>query len=451
MNQNADQKPSGDGGNVKAPGAAPALADADSGDASPAPASNEPVDIAATHLTKAEIEKAKALGFKPVSETVLPLSNTAVQQLRAPAGVSRGKAKAMLLEQMPLGKFAVNHTYHIFKDQEGDADKPAGPCADAACMPAALINWQGSLRSCTKDVKIGIIDTSFDLSHPAFRELKVSSGQFLGGEQPSPLDWHGTAVLSLLAGDPKSGTPGLIPDAHFLLATAFKTDASGNASTDSIRLVAALEWMNKLDVKYVNMSFSGPRDPLVEAVIQRMRREGVVFIAAAGNQGPVAPPSYPAAYPDVIAVTAVNRNGQNYRHANRGDYIDVAAPGVDVLAALPDGRTGFKTGTSFAAPFVTAIVATQQASTMTTKAVWKPELLSHLAVRDLGPPGPDPIYGQGLALAPASCTRPDNGAIVAAPASKPPRENLPPPMGAGMGIGDWGPAMITTSGGKAAD
>jgi hypothetical protein len=415
------------------------------------PSSNQPIEIAATHLTTAEIEKAKALGFKPVSETVLPLSNTSVQQLQAPRGVSRSQAKAMLLQQMPLGKFAVNHTYHIFKDQEGDADKPSGACADNSCLPAALIKWQNTLKSCTKDVRIGIIDTSFDLTHPAFRELKVSSGQFLGGEQPSPLDWHGTAVLSLLAGDPKSGTPGLIPDAHFLLATAFKTDASGNASTDSIRLVAALEWMAKLDVKYVNMSFSGPRDPMVEAVIQRMRREGVIFVAAAGNQGPVAPPSYPAAYPDVIAVTAVNRKGENYRHANRGTYIDVSAPGVDVLAALPDGRTGYKTGTSFAAPFVTAIVATQQAASMTTRAVWKPELLSHMTVRDLGPPGPDPIYGQGLALAPASCTGPSGGTIAVAPVPGQRRESLPPPMGAGMGIGDWGPAVIKTSGGEAAE
>jgi Subtilase family len=181
-----------------------------------------------------------------------------------------------------------------------------------------------------------------------------------------------------------------------------------------------------------------------------MRREGVVFIAAAGNQGPVAPPSYPAAYPDVIAVTAVNRKGENYRHANRGSYIDVSAPGVDVLAALPDGRTGYRTGTSFAAPFVTAIVATQQAASMTTQAVWKPELLSHLAVRDLGPPGPDPIYGQGLALAPTNCTGSGNGTIAAAPSPGKARESLPPPMGAGVGIGDWGPAVIQTSGGAEA-
>ncbi len=246
-------------------------------------------------------------------------------------------------------------------------------------------------------------------------------------------------------GDPRSGTPGLIPDAHFLLATAFKTDASGNASTDSIRLVSALEWLEKLDVKYVNMSFSGPRDPMVEAIIQRMRREGVVFIAAAGNQGPVAPPSYPAAYPDVIAVTAVNRKGENYRHANRGAYIDVSAPGVDVLAALPDGKSGYRTGTSFAAPFVTAIVATQQATAMTTRAVWKPELMSHMTLRDLGPPGPDPIYGQGLALAPVSCTTPEGSGGTIAAGTPRSREDLPPHMGAG------GPTIINTSGGAEAE
>jgi hypothetical protein len=276
-------------------------------------------------------------------------------------------------------------------------------CKGDQCFASSLIKWHSDLRSCSKDIKVGIIDTSFDITHPAFKRLKRSSGEFLNGEAPSAHDWHGTAVLSLLGGDPASNTPGLIPDANFYLATAFKTDEAGNASTDTMRLLQALDWLDALDVRYINMSFSGPRDPLFEKAIQRMAAKGVVFVAAAGNQGPTAPPSYPAAYPQVIAVTAVNRNGENYRHANRGPYVDLSAPGVEIMTALPDNRQGFRTGTSFAAPFVTAIVATRN-DLRHAAAMQKRDLLGRLNLQDLGPPGPDPIYGQGLALAPKVCS-----------------------------------------------
>src|SRR5262249_58302580 len=88
-----------------------------------------------------------------------------------------------------------------------------------------------------------------------------------------------------------------------------------------------------------------------------MSEGGVVFAAAAGNGGPFALPSSPAAYPEVIAVTAVDRNLVGYRHATRGPHIDLAAPGVDIWTALPDKREGPQTGTSFAVPYVTAAAA----------------------------------------------------------------------------------------------
>jgi hypothetical protein len=275
------------------------------------------------------------------------------------------------------------------------------PCPHNTCFGGELIKWKSTLGSCAKGVRIGIIDTSFDVGHPALEHITVEQGEFLDGKPASPYDWHGTAVLSLLAGDPRSGTPGLVPDATFLLATAFRSDAAGNASTDTVRLIAALAWLEGLDVDIVNMSFSGPRDEAVSRAIARMSEKGIVFIAAAGNGGPIAGPSYPAAYPSVIAVTAVNRNGENYRNANRGTYIDVAAPGVDILTALPDAKQGYRTGTSFAAPFVTAIVATRGAELGGATA--KAQLLQQVSTRDLGPPGRDPIYGAGLALAPGRC------------------------------------------------
>lgn len=277
----------------------------------------------------------------------------------------------------------------------------AEPCSNDACFGRSLIKWHASLAQCTKDVRIGVIDTSFDLSHPAFKRLRVVRKEFIEGVQASDDDWHGTAILSLLAGDPDSGTPGLVPDATFLLATAFRSDAAGNATTDPERLLEALNWLDQLDVDVVNMSFAGPPDPAIARVIERMSLKGVMFVAAAGNMGPTAPPSYPGAYPHVIAVTAVNRDGENYRSANRGGYIDIAAPGVDILTALPNGKQGLQTGTSFAVPFVTAILATRAASGIVEGT--EELLLERIGARDLGAPGRDPVYGVGLALAPAQC------------------------------------------------
>lgn len=275
------------------------------------------------------------------------------------------------------------------------------PCPDEICFGRELVGWSASLRECTRNVRIGLIDTSFDIAHPTFKRLKAVRKEFLDDVTPSEDDWHGTAILSLLAGDPESGTPGLVPDATFLLATAFKSDEAGNASADTGRLLEALEWLDKLDVDVVNMSFAGPQDPAIAQAIAEMSLKGVVFVAAAGNMGPTAPPSYPAAYPHVIAVTAVNRNGESYRNANRGAYVDIAAPGVEVLTALPEGKQGFQTGTSFAAPFVTAIMAARVSNGIIEAA--EQHILEQIAVRDLGAPGRDSIYGVGLAMAPKKC------------------------------------------------
>src|SRR5262249_35009076 len=87
------------------------------------------------------------------------------------------------------------------------------------------------------------------------------------------------------------------------------------------------------------------------------RRKGLVLVAAAGNDGPSAPPDYPAAYPGVIAVTATDVDDHLLRVANHGGYVAVAAPGVDISVAAPNGGYGFTTGTSVAAAHVSGLVA----------------------------------------------------------------------------------------------
>ncbi len=116
-------------------------------------------------------------------------------------------------------------------------------------------------------------------------------------------------------------------------------------------MLQALHWLKKSGVAVANLSFAGPPDDLLHHAVRELTKAGIVVVAAAGNEGPGAPPSYPAAYEEVIAVTAVDRNLAAYRYASRGDHIDLAAPGVDVWTALPGRREGPQTGTSFAVPY----------------------------------------------------------------------------------------------------
>lgn len=179
-------------------------------------------------------------------------------------------------------------------------------------------------------------------------------------------------------------------------------------------MLRAFNWLEGEGVKIINMSLSGPPDTLIEDAVAKLAAKGIILVAAAGNEGPNnTGPSYPAAYDDVIAVTAVNKNLQNYRYANRGSYVDVSAPGVAIWTALPGSQHGYHSGTSFATPYVTASLAAiypRVGGQNTTAA------LQALVFRDLGDAGADAVYGRGLLVAPTSCAA---GQIAAAPQTAP--------------------------------
>jgi subtilisin family serine protease len=127
------------------------------------------------------------------------------------------------------------------------------------------------------------------------------------------------------------------------------------------------------------------------------------IVAAAGNGGVGARPYYPAAYEDVLAVTAISgKKRKVYKSANRGSYIDFAAPGVKVYAAVPGGGQNMS-GTSFASPFVAVIVALQAAHMRRTPGRLR-KLLKRGAI-DLGTPGKDDVYGWGMINMQPSCPR----------------------------------------------
>lgn len=391
------------------------------GELLPSPGTFRSSEVLAINLSAEALARAQASNYQVVERIGLPAFGLTITRLRPPDTLNAVSGRDLLFDLLPEDGFTLNHVYAPYRPGMG----PHGPgaaieaqagkdCPASRCFGSALIKWQPRLAACARDVKVGVIDTGFDRSHPAFAGVRYAYREFLPEGSPRASEQHGTGVLSLLAGTADSGTPGLIPDASYVVANAFFADADGQPVSDTAHMLQALHWLKTSGVAVVNLSFAGPEDELVHHAIQELTKAGAVVVAAAGNEGPAAPPSYPAAYEEVIAVTAVDRNLAAYRYANRGAHIDLAAPGVDVWTALPGRREGPQTGTSFAVPYVTAVVAVSlpagagpapRADALAPKR--RALTLLQGNVKGLGGhPGDlerDPTFGAGLVQAPAFC------------------------------------------------
>ena len=231
-------------------------------------------------------------------------------------------------------------------------------------------------------LKVGMIDTGV-AAHTVLKNIQLRQRDFSNTKATAPTE-HGTAIASLLARDGAN---------EIYAANIFQgTGAKPYTSADAI--VRALDWIVGQDVVVINISLTGPRNKILDALIARALEKGHVIVAAAGNGGPTAPPAYPAALPNVIAVTAVDRNLRVYRYANQGRYITVSAHGVGVTAAAPGGGTGSYTGTSFATPHIATWMA-RCAKTVSTAIRQKCMTALAKSAQDLGAPGKDEVYGLG--------------------------------------------------------
>lgn len=375
------------------------------------PGTYAPRQVLALNLSGDGAARAKQLGFG-VEAAGPEESKVTLKTLTTPDGMDALQAVALLRRELPAEHFHLNRLYRPYyqanKDEtdKGQRTEPAtgvAKCTGDRCYSKTVIRWKDNFSRCARDVRVGVIDTDIDIGHPTFAGQRITQKSFFSEGRQSSANWHGTGVLAILAGRADSGTPGLIPDARFFAASIFFAGDDGEPVTDTVTLLKSLDWMRASGVKLINMSFSGPRDDLVQERLKAMRALGFVFTAAAGNEGPAAVPAFPAAYPDVIAVTAVTKDLRIYSSANRGSQIDLAAPGVGIWTAMPNAREGYRTGTSFATPFATAVLALQQPDETPAP---KEELLSHVRTVSLGPAGRNPIYGRGLLQAPNECQNP---------------------------------------------
>ncbi len=239
--------------------------------------------------------------------------------------------------------------------------------------------------------KIAVIDSGIDFSHPELAANAYVALSVTSEENPLPHK-HGTSIAGIIASE--QTLTGIAPDAPVIGIRAFDTTSDAPASTSWL-IASALEMAHKNGADIINMSFAGPHDPLIERGVAGAAKRGMIAVAAAGNGGPEAAPLYPAAYDDVIAVTAIDSKDGLFGGANRGDYITLSAPGVDILAPSPNGGYGVSTGTSMAAAHVSGLIALLLSRKPDLSREKLLEILGASAT-DLGAPGTDSEFGFGL-------------------------------------------------------
>jgi len=248
-----------------------------------------------------------------------------------------------------------------------------------------------------KGVRVAIIDSGIDVNHPALKG-KVTEQYDATGKGFTP-DIHGTLLAGIIASEPRNsgGILGIAPGSAILAIKACQpeTPQAIQAQCTSLTLAKGLDFAIQKQVRIVNFSLGGPAEKLQSLLIDAAVSRGIVVIAAAGNDGPRGQPSFPAALPKVIAVTAVDANEQLYAEATQGDFISLAAPGVEIVSTSPGGKLMVSSGTSFAAAFVsgTAALILEQQPQLSPAAL---RSLLERTAKDLGPPGKDSQFGSGL-------------------------------------------------------
>jgi hypothetical protein len=282
---------------------------------------------------------------------------------------------------------------YLFTLQDGTA-KPAGTPGDAAQYVLAELQIADAQHFATgKAVLVAVIDSMIDLKHADLGGSVVKSFDAVdGAAQPHA---HGTAMAGAIAAHGK--LLGIAPGVAILAIHAFD-DTPGAAKGTSFAIDKGLQWATDNGAKIVNMSFAGPADPMMQRLLAAAYDKGIVLIAAAGNAGPQSEPLFPGADPDVIAVTATNDKDQVFKSANRGRYVAVAAPGVDILSLAPGGAYQLSTGTSIAAAHVSGIAALL----LERQPALRPADIRNILIataKPLGPPRPDSDVGAGLVSA----------------------------------------------------
>jgi subtilisin family serine protease len=302
---------------------------------------------------EASLTAAQRLGYRAGAAQTLGSLGLSTIELDVPDKTSLSSALKALRKALP-GKTLTADPIH-FQSAE-TAIGAAGPIR--APMPAIA-------------TPVGLIDGG------VIPSMAMRAQQGFASGAPAPSD-HGTAIASLLR---DAGVRNIVA------ADVYGRDPAGGGA---LAIARALDWMVGQKVLVVSISLVGPRNPLLERAIAAASARGTILVAAVGNDGPAAPPAYPASYPAVLAVTGVDARDRAMIEAGRSLHLDYAAPGAGIFALNARGEDKRVRGTSFAAPLVAARAAAAIGGGANVRAALDKE------ARDLGKKGADSVFGRGL-------------------------------------------------------
>jgi hypothetical protein len=302
-------------------------------------------EVIATNPSADTILRAVGAGFRILLDEQIEGIELHVVTFAPPPGVETREGLARLRRIAPEGVFDYDHIF----EPAGTSSLALGGSGAAASFPQ-------------KRGLIGLIDGGVS-AHPALRSASIEQRGF--APRGARASGHGTAIASLLVGS-DGRFQGAARSFPLLVADVYGGDPTeGSAAT----IARALGWLTSRGVRIINVSLVGPANPLLERAVAAARARGIIIVAAVGNDGPAAPPSYPASYPGVVAVTGVDSLGRALPEAGKALHLDFAAPGADMAAALPGSGYARVRGTSFAAPLVTARLIAAGGGTSALEAV----------------------------------------------------------------------------------
>ena len=358
-------------------------------------------EIVVTGLSPADLAELVQQGFAVIEAVALVQNGPTLFRLRVPEGVTLDAARGLVRAQATGQNADFNHYFRSGQEVTpaaaplaDPAGAGAGDCAHLNCAVLAQIDWPVQRDgSCQATVEIGVIDTGVNLDHAGLGAAQVEVIRMTDDALPASGETHGTAVVALLVGA-EARAPGLLPEGRVVAVDIFSRP-EGDERADVVHLIRALDLLSQRGIRVANLSLAGPENAVLRDMLTAVAAQGMLVVAAVGNAGPAAPPAWPAAADTVLAVTAVDGGDRVYRRAQRGDHLDLAAPGVEVWSAAAVKGVKPRTGTSYAAPFATAAAAILMSRDPAMTPGVARERLQGLT-RDIGAAGADEVYGAGV-------------------------------------------------------
>ena len=310
-----------------------------------------------TGATPEALAALEAVGFTIAGRESVEGLDLDVIRIAVPDGMSLARAQGLAAKTAPGADISADSLHYA--------------AASPAPAPPAGVAMMAAPQGAGTDIKVGMIDSG------SGKGTSVASQRGFAKGAPVASD-HGNAVASLLR--------------HAGVRQVWVADVYGDdpAGGNALAIAKALGWLVSSGCKVVTISLVGPRNAVVERAVAAAQGRGVVVVAAVGNDGPAAPPAYPASYDNVVSITGVDRKGRALIEAGRAAHLDYAAPGAGVYALDAAGRAKAMRGTSFAAP----LAAARLAAAIGSSGTWRTTLDAE--ARDLGKKGPDARYGRGL-------------------------------------------------------